>query len=87
MHAPMKPILFWLLITSTSVPDEVNGKDVHEEDLLNEGMVAHRFTGLSTQRQRDSLETISNWGNVFRIFNSLSLQVICSVISFTWTSP
>jgi transcriptional enhancer factor len=61
----MRPVLFWLLITSTSVPDEVNGKDVHEEDLLNEGMVAHRFTGLSTQRQRDSLETISNWRQRF----------------------
>jgi len=65
IHAPMRPILFWLLITSSSVPDEVNGKDVHEEDLLNEGMVAHRFTGLSTQRQRDSLETISNWKQRF----------------------
>jgi transcriptional enhancer factor len=57
----MRPILFWLLITSSSVPDEVNGKDVYEEDLLNEGMVAHRFTGLSTQRQRDRRITMRNY--------------------------
>jgi len=67
----MRPVLFWLLITSSSVPDEVNGKDAHEEDLLNEGMVAHRFTGLSTQRQRDSLETISNWRQRFPYLQQL----------------
>jgi transcriptional enhancer factor len=67
----MRPVLFWLLITSSSVPDEVNGKDVHEEDLLNEGMVAHRFTGLSTQRQRDSLETLSNWRQRFQYLQQL----------------
>lgn len=82
MHAPMRPVLFWLLITSSSVPDEVNGKDVHEEDLLNEGMVAHRFTGLSTQRQRDSLETISNWRQRFpylqQLVNGGELQ--CDII-------
>jgi transcriptional enhancer factor len=82
MHAPMRPVLFWLLITSSSVPDEVNGKDVHEEDLLNEGMVAHRFTGLSTQRQRDSLETISNWRQRFPYLQQLVTagELHCDII-------
>jgi transcriptional enhancer factor len=78
----MRPVLFWLLITSSSVPDEVNGKDVHEEDLLNEGMVAHRFTGLSSQRQRDSLETISNWRQRFPYLQQLATagELQCDVI-------
>lgn len=82
MQAPMRPILFWLLITSTSVPNEVNGKDVHEEDLLNEGMVAHRFTGLSTQRQRDSLEAISNWRQRFPYLQQLVTagDMLCDII-------
>jgi transcriptional enhancer factor len=82
MHAPMRPVFFWLLITSSSVPDEANGKDVHEEDLLNEGMVAHRFTGLSSQRQRDSLETISNWGQRFPYLQQLVTagELQCDVI-------
>jgi transcriptional enhancer factor len=82
MNAPMRPVLFWLLITSSSVPDQVNGKDIHEEDLLNEGMVAHRFTGLSTQRQRDSLETISNWRQRFQYLQQLVTagELQCDII-------
>lgn len=78
----MRPILFWLLITSSSVPDEVNGKDVHEEDLLNEGMVAHRFTSLSGQRQRDSLETVSNWRQRFPYLQQLvtACDLQCDII-------
>ncbi|PMD38236.1 TEA-domain-containing protein [Hyaloscypha variabilis F] len=81
-YAPMRPVLFWLLITSSSVPDEVNGKVVHEEDLLNEGMVAHRFTGLSTQRQRDSLENISNWRQRFPYLQQLVTagELQCDII-------
>jgi transcriptional enhancer factor len=78
----MRPVLFWLLITSSSVPDDVNSKDVREEDLLSEGIVAHRFTGLSTQRQRDSLESISNWRQRFPYLQQLVTagQLQCDII-------
>jgi transcriptional enhancer factor len=78
----MKPVLFWLLITSSSVPDEVNGKDVREEDLLNEGVVAHRFTGLSTQRQRDNLTTIPDWRQRFPYLQQLvhAGEMQCDII-------
>jgi transcriptional enhancer factor len=78
----MRPVLFWLLITSSSVLDEVNSKDVHKEDLLSNGIGAHQFTRLSTQRQRDSLETISNWRQRFpylqQLVNTGDLQ--CDII-------
>jgi transcriptional enhancer factor len=58
---PMRPVIFWLLITSSEVGGDAHGGYTGEHDLYRDGVVAHRYTGLTSQRRRESLETISNW--------------------------
>ncbi len=56
-HAPMRPVQFWLLMSSI-----LNFRDA---DMHNEAAVAHRFTNLSAQKHRDSLESIVGWRQKF----------------------
>ncbi|KAG9229367.1 hypothetical protein BJ875DRAFT_475021 [Amylocarpus encephaloides] len=59
------PTLFWLLITSTSIPTDNSAHSTSEEDLYHSGLVAHKYTSLSTQQPRESIEYISNWRHRF----------------------
>lgn len=81
-HAPMRPVLFWLLMTSSSLSIDDRNRDVHEEDLYAGGLVAHRFTGLSAQRSRDSLEVIANWRQRFPFLQQLynAGELDCDII-------
>jgi transcriptional enhancer factor len=72
-HASMKPVIFWLLITSSTLPDNINGRCDHEEDLYNAGIVLHKFTGLSGQRSRACVDTIPNWRHKFPRLEQLQL--------------
>lgn len=80
-HAPTKPVLFWLLITSERVPED-SGGGYTEQDLCNEGIVAHKFTGLSAQRNRDSLESIANWRQRFPYLEQIQArgELNCDII-------
>jgi transcriptional enhancer factor len=60
-----EPNVFWLLITSSSIPTDANGRNTNEEDLYHSGLVAHKYTSLSTQRPSDSIESIFNWRHRF----------------------
>ncbi|KAH9220462.1 hypothetical protein DL95DRAFT_329043 [Leptodontidium sp. 2 PMI_412] len=78
----MRPVLFWLLMTSSSLSIDERHQDVHEEDLYNEGLVAHRFSRLSAQRQRGSLDSISSWRQKFPFLQQLytSGELDCEII-------
>ncbi|KAK2625696.1 hypothetical protein QTJ16_005008 [Diplocarpon rosae] len=79
---PMRPVLFWLLMTSSSSSVDDRNRDVHEEDLYMNGLVAHRFTGLQMQRSRASLEAISDWRQRFPFLHQLytSGELDCEII-------
>jgi transcriptional enhancer factor len=57
--------MFWLLITSITIETDSLGRSTGEQDLYNEGIVLHKYTGLSTQKQRASIEAIPNWRQRF----------------------
>ncbi len=78
----MKPVIFWILITSSTAPDYMNSRCDHEEDLYNAGTVVHKFTGLSAQRSRGHLDTIPNWRHRFPRLKQLQLtgDLNCHVI-------
>ncbi|CZT47060.1 uncharacterized protein RSE6_07585 [Rhynchosporium secalis] len=80
--SPMRPVLFWLLMTSSSISFDDCRRDVHEEDLNNEGLVAHKFSRLSMQRQRDSLESIPSWRQRFPLLQQLSIsdELDCEIV-------
>ncbi|KAG4439402.1 hypothetical protein IFR05_005095 [Cadophora sp. M221] len=80
--SPMRPVLFWLLMTSSSLSIDERHQDVYEEDLYNEGLVAHRFSRLSAQRQRGSLDSISSWRQRFPFLQQLytSGELDCEII-------
>ncbi|KAK0123119.1 hypothetical protein ONS96_010124 [Cadophora gregata f. sp. sojae] len=77
----MKPVLFWLLMTSSSLSID-DRRDVHEEDLYNEGLIAHKFSRLSAQRQRASLDSIPSWRQRFPFLQQLytSGELDCEII-------
>ncbi|TVY39064.1 Conidiophore development regulator [Lachnellula occidentalis] len=75
-YPPMKPTMFWLLITSITIE---SGRNTGEQDLYNEGIVLHKYTGLSAQRPRASLETIPNWRQRFPIL-STARDLDCDII-------
>ncbi|KAM3069303.1 hypothetical protein ACMFMG_010810 [Clarireedia jacksonii] len=65
-HHPMKPSAFWLLMTPFAVPSERNGLPKTEQDLRHDGLVLHRYSGLSpTSRPRGTLESIPHWRQRF----------------------
>jgi transcriptional enhancer factor len=78
----MEPNVFWLLITSSSIPTDPSGRSTNEEELYQSGLVAHKYTSLSSQRPRDSIESISNWRarfpQLFRLYTTSSLS--CDII-------
>merc|ERR1712230_316546 len=78
----MKPVLFWLLMTSSSLSHDDRHHDVQEEDLYNEGLVTHKFSRLSAQRQRASLDTIPSWRQRFPYLQQLytSGELDCEII-------
>lgn len=78
----MKPVLFWLLMTSSSLSIDDRHHDVQEEDLYNEGLVTHRFSRLSAQRQRGSLDSIPSWRQRFPYLQQLytSGELDCEII-------
>ncbi|RDW87624.1 hypothetical protein BP5796_03318 [Coleophoma crateriformis] len=59
-HVPMRPATFWLLISLGADPNG-SWKYKSEEDIHNDRRVVHRYTGLSAERPRTSLESIPNW--------------------------
>lgn len=61
----MKPAAFWLLMTPFAVPNERNGVMKTEQDLRRDGLVLHRYSGLSSSKPRGSLETILHWRQKF----------------------
>ncbi|TVY14314.1 Conidiophore development regulator abaA, partial [Lachnellula arida] len=75
-YPPMKPTMFWLLITSLTIE---SGRNTGEEDLYNEGIVLHKYTSLSAERPRASLETIPNWRQRFPIL-STARDLDCDII-------
>ncbi|CAD6442009.1 4b30084b-64f8-4c6b-bf99-dc1b2099316e [Sclerotinia trifoliorum] len=64
-HHPMKPAAFWLLMTPFAVPNERNGIMKSEQDLRRDGLVLHRYSGLSLSEPRGSLESILHWRQKF----------------------
>ncbi|TGO58897.1 hypothetical protein BCON_0050g00290 [Botryotinia convoluta] len=64
-HHPMKPAAFWLLMTPFAVPNERNGVMKTEQDLRRDGLVLHRYSGLSSSKPRGSLESILHWRQKF----------------------
>lgn len=60
--------MFWLLITSEGIE---SGRSTSEQDLYNEGIVLHKYTGLSTEMPRASLESIPNWRQRFPVLSTL----------------
>ncbi|KAB8304444.1 hypothetical protein EYC80_003839 [Monilinia laxa] len=64
-HHPMKPAAFWLLMTPFAVPNERNGVMRTEQDLRRDGLVLHRYSGLSSPKPRGSLESILHWRQKF----------------------
>ncbi|ESZ97337.1 hypothetical protein SBOR_2267 [Sclerotinia borealis F-4128] len=64
-HHPMKPAAFWLLMTPFAVPNERNGVMKTEQDLRRDGLVLHRYSGLSSPKPRGSLESILHWRQKF----------------------
>lgn len=58
--------MFWLLITSKSIE---GGRSTSEQELYEEGLVLHKYTGLSTQHQRASIESIPNWRQRFPLLS------------------
>jgi len=61
----MKPAAFWLLMTPFAVPNERNGVMRTEQDLRRDGLVLHRYSGLSSPKPRGSLESILHWRQKF----------------------
>lgn len=61
----MKPAAFWLLMTPFAVPNERNGVMKTEQDLRRDGLVLHRYSGLSTPKPRANLESILHWRQKF----------------------
>lgn len=78
----VRPALFWLLMTSSSLSIEDRHRDIHEIDLYNEGLVSHKFTGLSVERSRASLESLPNWRPRFPRLQQLynTNQLDCEII-------
>ncbi|TGO60266.1 hypothetical protein BOTNAR_0148g00040 [Botryotinia narcissicola] len=64
-HNQMKPAAFWLLMTPFAVPNERNGVMKTEQDLRRDGLVLHRYSGLSSSKPRGSLESILHWRQKF----------------------
>lgn len=62
------PALFWLLITSGSIPA---GTDGGEQDLCRAGIVFHKYTTLHNQRPRDSIESLTNWRQRYPYFDNI----------------
>lgn len=79
---PIRPTLFWLLITTQPVPDELERNFSTEQDLRNIGLVAHKFSGLSAQKSRCSLDTITNWPQKFPALDHLQMagDLNCDII-------
>ena len=74
-QAPIRPVIFWLLIQSSEDEDGVNGGYTGEN-------VAHRYTALTSQRRRESLDTISNWRQRYPHLEQLQANrdVNCDII-------
>jgi transcriptional enhancer factor len=63
----MKPVLFWLLITLNPDDNDYRG----ENEYFQDGIIAHKYTTLSTPRLRDNLGSIANWRQRFPILDQL----------------
>jgi transcriptional enhancer factor len=83
-HTSIKPVVFWLLITKSSVPDDVCGRYTTEEDLYRNRAIVHKYTGLHShsQQDRENLEDLPNWRERFPYMaRSLSLNELnCEII-------
>ncbi|KAH8679795.1 hypothetical protein BGZ60DRAFT_400691 [Tricladium varicosporioides] len=61
---PMRPILFWLVITNSSIPSGPRGANL--EELYNSGIVEHEHTTLSSQLPSSTLNTaLPSWRQRF----------------------
>ena len=78
----VKPAVFWVLITSESAPADVGSWYTGKEDLYRNGMVAHEYTELGSQRRTGHVESILNWREKYpyleRIYSTNELN--CDVI-------
>ncbi|EKD18402.1 transcription factor [Drepanopeziza brunnea f. sp. 'multigermtubi' MB_m1] len=83
-QSPIKPILFWLLMTSSSLTVDDRNREVHEheQDLYECGLVAHKFTSLMGERIRSNLEALTNWRQKFPVLQQLyaSGELNCDII-------
>jgi transcriptional enhancer factor len=82
-HMTTKPIVFWLLITKSQVPEDISGRYTSEQDLYRDRKVVHKYTGLNPQpRSREYLDNIPNWRERFPplaqaiSINELSTEII-----------
>lgn len=80
-HRSIRPDTFWLLVTSTSVPDR-RGRYMSETDLHRDQVVAHQYTRLHSQTSREHLENLPHWRrrfpNLARIHSSNELN--CEIL-------
>ncbi|KAF8848566.1 hypothetical protein BDZ45DRAFT_605753 [Acephala macrosclerotiorum] len=65
-HNPVRPVLFWLLMSTIS--------NFREGDNNDEGEVAHRFTNISVEKHRDSLESVIGWRQKFPRLHQLDMD-------------
>ncbi|KAH6669450.1 TEA/ATTS domain family-domain-containing protein [Halenospora varia] len=70
---PMRPILFWLVITNSSIPSGPRGANL--EELYNARIVEHKHTTLSSQLPSSTLNTaLPSWRQRFPQLTQLQAQ-------------